>query len=214
VLPFLEVVRVRKPPASPQAPDTIAAAHPLARALIARLGSRTDLMVLDFAAGSGRNTRALRAAGLRVASVADSIAESATPLAGLTGRFAAALSTHGLLHGTPPIVSNNVGAIAQRLAPGGLLYATFASSRDARFGKGERIDAWTYAPIDGDERGVAHAYFDRAGLLGLLEPHFTIESLDERSVDDIVGAWAHRASPLRGAMHWFAIASAASVASR
>ncbi|HEY6325109.1 MAG TPA: methyltransferase domain-containing protein [Candidatus Cybelea sp.] len=182
------------------------AAHPLARALIARLGPGSDGPVLDFAAGSGRNTRALRAAGLRVVPVADSIAESAAPLAGITARFAAALSTHGLLHGTPSIIANRVASIARRLEPDGLLYATFGSSRDARFGEGKRIDDWTFAPEDGDERGVVHGYFDRERLTALLEPHFAAESLEERSVDDVVGAWAHRESPLRGAVHWFVIA--------
>ncbi|HVR45115.1 MAG TPA: hypothetical protein VMT95_00530 [Candidatus Binatia bacterium] len=198
---------MRKPPASPQAQDTIAAAHPLARALIAQLGSRTDGPVLDFAAGSGRNTRALRAAGLRVVSVADAVAESPTPLAGITARFAAALSSHGLLHGTPAAIAHKVGTIARRFEPGGLLYATFGSSRDARFGEGERVDAWTFAPIDGDERGVSHGYFDRERLTALLERCFAIESLEERAVDDVVGAWAHPESPLRGAVHWLAIAA-------
>jgi len=173
-----------------------------------RLGPRSDLPVLDFAAGSGRNTRALRDAGLRVVSVADSVAESVIPLAGITERFAAALSTHGLLHGTPAIASDTVASIAQHLEPHGLFYASFGSSRDARFGEGERIDAWTFAPAEGDERGVAHVYFDRDRLRALLEPHFAIESLEERSVDDVVGNWAHRTSPLRGALHWFVIASA------
>jgi hypothetical protein len=200
-------VAVCKPPASPQAQDTIAAAHPLARALIARVGARVDGPVLDFAAGSGRNTRALRAAGLRVVSVADGVAESAAALAGITDRFVAALSSHGLLHGTPSTVADKVTLIVGRLEPGGLLYATFGSSHDARFGQGERIDAGTFAPAEGDERGIAHAYFDRESLVALLEPWFAIESLEERAVDDVVGAWAHRELPLRGAVHWFAVAT-------
>ncbi|MBV8343880.1 MAG: hypothetical protein JO190_02675 [Candidatus Eremiobacteraeota bacterium] len=164
--------------------------------------------MLDFAAGRGRNTRALRDAGLRVVSVADGVAESATPLGGITDRFAAALSTHGLLHGTQSIVSDKVISIAQHLEPGGLLFATFASARDARFGKGERVGAWTFAPTEGDERGIAHAYFGRGRLRAMLAPHVTIESMEERCVDDVVGAWAHPESPLRGAVHWFVIASA------
>ncbi len=163
--------------------------------------------MLDFAAGSGRNARALRDAGLRVVSVADGVAESAMPLTGITARFAAALSSHGLLHGSPAKVAHKVAAIARRLEPGGLLYATFGSSRDERFGKGERIDAWTFAPAEGDERGVPHGYFDRQRLVSLLERCFTIESLEERDVDDVVGVWAHRESPPRGAVHWFAIAA-------
>jgi hypothetical protein len=162
---------------------------------------------LDFASGRGRNRRALREAGLRVVSVADGVSDSATPLAGITDRFAAAISSHGLLHGTPVSVGDKLTSIAERLEPGGLLYATFGSSRDARFGEGERVDAWTFAPTDGDERGVAHAYFDRNRLRMLLEPHFAIESLEERAVDDVVGTWAHPGSPLRGAIHWFVTAS-------
>lgn len=198
---------MRKPAASPQAQDTIAAAHPLARALIARLGPRSGAAVLDFAAGSGRNTRALRAGGLCVVSLADGVAESAAPLAGITERFGAVFSSHGLLHGTPAIIANKIASVARCLEPGGLLYATFGSTRDVRFGEGRRIDAWTFAPAEGDERGVAHGYFDRERLTALLEPWFAIESLEERAVDDVVGAWAHRDSPLRGAVHWFVIAA-------
>ncbi len=61
--------------------------------------------------------------------------------------------------------------------------------------------------LEGDERGVAHAYFDRERLTALLEPHFSVESLEERAVDDVVGYWAHRDAPLRGAVHWFVIAA-------
>ncbi len=162
---------------------------------------------MDFGAGHGRNTRALRDAGLRVVSVADAVADSAAQLTGITDRFAAALSTHALLHGTPSIVAEKTAVIAQSLEPGGLLYATFGSSRDARFGKGERIDHRTFAPLEGDEGGIAHAYFDREHLVALLEPLYIIESLEERDVDDVIGAWAHRDAPLRGAVHWFAIAA-------
>ncbi|HUA09530.1 MAG TPA: hypothetical protein VMA98_09670, partial [Candidatus Acidoferrales bacterium] len=61
--------------------------HPLALALIERLRERPGAEVLEVGAGSGRNTPALIAAGLRVGS------EPAR------GPYAAALSTHALLHG-------------------------------------------------------------------------------------------------------------------
>lgn len=138
--------------------------------------------------------------------VDDRTALSSAPLAAVTHSFAAAISTHGLLHGDPSTIVANVRSIAERLVRGGLLYATFGSTHDARFGTGERIDASTFAPVDGDERGVAHTYFDRDALRSLLEPHLEIESLDEHGVDAIAGQWAHEARPLAGAMHWFAIA--------
>jgi SAM-dependent methyltransferase len=202
---FLEVSRVRKPPASPQAQDTIAAPHPLAKRLIERVRAGC---VLDFACGKGRNSAALRRAGLCVVAIDDGAAESSAPLKAIDEIFVAALSTHGLLHGRVPHVAAKLRSIAERLAPNGLLYATFGSAGDARFGQGTRIDDWTYAPAEGDERGVAHAFFDRARLERLLEEHFTIETLEEHAVDEVAGSWAHQQTPLTGAIHWFAIARA------
>ena len=184
----------------------VSAPHPLAERLIERLQSAPDNRVLDFSAGSGRNTEALRRAGFAVVAIADNAAAFAAPLPGEPPSFNAILSTHGLLHGTPQAIAARVRALAQRLESGGLLYATFGSSRDARFGQGERIDDSTFSPDDGDERGVAHAYFDRHQLFALLDRDFDVELLREHSVDDVAGSWAHRERPLTGAVHWYAIA--------
>jgi hypothetical protein len=197
---------MRKTPASPETQNTFAAPHPLVERLIERLGGLPAARVLEFAAGRGRNTRAFCSAGLNVIAIDDATAASAQPLREIPGLFAAAISTHGLLHGRADDVRANLRAIADLLQAGGLLYATFVSTRDARFGTGERIDAFTFAPLDGDERGVAHAYFDRPNLAALLAQHFDIESLEERDVDAIAGRWAHSQRPLAGAVHWFAIA--------
>lgn len=180
--------------------------HPLAERLIKRLQSRPESRVLDFASGSGRNLEALRRAGFVVAAVSDEAAASDAPLGDSQERFAAVVSTHGLLHGTGLRVAARVKAIAERLEDGGLLYATFGSTSDARFGRGERIGDSTFAPTEGDERGVAHAYFRRGELRALLEPYFEVESLREQRVDEVAGAWAHRKRPLAGAVHWYAIA--------
>jgi hypothetical protein len=197
---------VRKPPASPEGPDTIVQPHPLADRLIERLRASGGVRVVDFACGAGRNTVALRRAGLIVVPIEDAAAESETPLAGVDEPFAAALSTHGFLHGMPAAIATRVHTIALSLERDGLLFATFGSSRDARFAQGTRIDAHTFAPIDGEERGVAHAFFERARLGPLLEREFIVESLEERAVDRVAGAWAHREGALRGAVHWFAVA--------
>ncbi|MFY9719021.1 MAG: hypothetical protein WAK16_05190 [Candidatus Cybelea sp.] len=193
-----------KPPASPQPAPTIAAPHPLTVRLIERLAP--PALVLDFASGSGRNTAALNQAGFTVVALDDRTAATPVPFAGITGRFAAALSTHGLLHGNVAAVAQRVTDIAALLEKNGLLYATFGSVRDARFGVGERLDEFTFAPSEGDERGVPHAFFDRERLAELLEQDYAIESLEEHAVDEVVGSWAHRQAPLAGAAHWFAIA--------
>jgi hypothetical protein len=181
-------------------------AHPLAVRLVEHLRGGPEIRVLEFASGAGRNTRALREAGLDVVTIDDPTARRAAPLAGVPGGFAAALSTHGLLHGTQAIVAENVSQIARRLAKNGMLCATFGSVHDARFGHGERIDASTFAPSEGDERGVPHAFFTRDQLVALLDPHFAIDSLEEHHADEFAGKWAHRERPLSGAVHWFAVA--------
>ncbi len=162
--------------------------------------------MLDFCSGSGRNAAALRAAGFDVVEISDAGADSAEALSRAIGTFAAVVSTHGLLHGTVAEITARISRIGDRLVPDGLLYATFGSVRDARFGTGRRIAAATFTPLDGDERGVAHSYFTRTELESLLRPLYDIEALDENGVDSVAGSWAHRRRALANAVHWFVIA--------
>jgi SAM-dependent methyltransferase len=196
------------PPSSPPDGGTLSFVrqpHPLALRLIARLqrhGSR-HARVVDFAAGSGRNGDALRDAGVEVVAIGDDVAADDSTLHLGDVSFDAVISTHGLLHGTADSIARRLERIAGWLVPGGLLFATFGSTRDARFGKGRCIGVSTYAPLDGDERGVAHTYFTRAQLEQLLASRYEIESLEERAVDAVAGRWAHKEAPLSKAVHWF-----------
>ena len=174
-------------------------------ALIERLHAGHAARVLDFGYGSGRNTASLKAAGFTVVAIDDAAAGAAEPLRAIPERFDAAISTHGLLHGTHDAIASRVRAIAERLRAGGLFYATLGSSRDKRFGQGLHLGDCTFAPVDGDEHGVPHTYYDRDRAMAMLVPYFHIESLDEAGVDEIAGSWAHSARPLHGAVHWFAI---------
>lgn len=172
-------------------------AHPLADALIARLEKHA--CVLDVGAGSGRNSAALQAAGFQVLSIPDAqIPAFEAPAESCD----AAIGTHAFLHGTPQDVAALAARTARSLKPGALFYATFASKRDARFGKGTNAGEDTFAPEAGEEAGVAHAYFDEAGVRRALEPHFEPESIEEVDVDAIVGRWAHVRQP-SGSVHWF-----------
>ncbi len=193
-------------PHSPLDRSTIRPPHPLARRLIERLRNRPGSRVVDFSAGSGRNGAALRAAGHDVFAVDDTSAGAADPLPAALGRFAAAICTHGLLHGTVATIAASLESIADRLDDGGLLYATFGSVRDARFGRGRRLGPATFAPFDGDERGVVHTYFTRAELESLLKSHYAIERIEECDVDAMAGSWAHAQRPLSKAVHWFVVA--------
>ncbi len=180
-------------------------AHPLAERLIDHLQHRPGSRILDFASGSGRNSAALRDAGFAVIAIDDEGAALPSALAASDGEFAAALSTHGLLHGTPESIAAALDSIAERLEKNGRLYATLGSVRDARFGQGERLGDWTFAPVEDPERGVPHTFYDRERLEALLSPGFLVESLDERGVDETAGSWAHAERPLRGAVHWFVV---------
>lgn len=171
--------------------------HPLAAALIERLRSQPAARVLEVGQGRGRNTAALLASNFSVQSIRDG-----AEVPDVESAFDAALSTHALLHGTPSTVEAGVRAIARALKPDAPLYATFASKRDGRFGQGTRVAEDAFTPNDGEERDVPHAYFDESGLRRILEERFVIESLDERSVDEVVGAWAHPQRP-HGSVHWF-----------
>ena len=172
-------------------------AHPLAISLIARLRTVPHARILEIGSGSGRNTEALEAAGFEVAAIADG-AQVPTH----DKHYDGALSTHALLHGTPATVAATLDSVARTLKRGAPLHATFASTRDARFGKGVRISNHVYATEDGDEANVPHVYFTNEELRSLLESRFTVESIQETAADEIIGQWAH-AKPLHGVMHWF-----------
>jgi hypothetical protein len=167
--------------------------HPLARELIERLRNRPGAAVLEIGSGSGRNTRAVEAAGLRVIDLdSEEIA-------------AGALSTHTFLHGTPESLAALLNAVAKRIESGAPFFVTFGSTSDARCGRGTRIEDNVYAPDAGDERGVPHAFFDETSLRRLLEKAWNIDSLREERVHDIAGKWAHEQMPLGYAFHWFAV---------
>jgi len=145
----------------------------------------------------GRNTEALRAAGLEINAIADG-----AQIPARDEQYDGALATHALLHGTPGTVAASLDAIANALKRGAPLHATFASTLDTRFGKGQRISKHVFAAESGDEAGVPHVYFTAEELRALLEANFDVESVQETAADDIVGTWAHR-EPLRGVVHWF-----------
>ena len=163
-------------------------AHPLTYDLLERLKTQPGASVREIGTGSGRNRDVLLAAGLRV---------NASP------PYDAALSTHALLHGRACDVARLLADVNASLKNEAPFFATFGSQRDARFGKGIRLDECSYAPESGDEAGVPHCYFEETALRELLAPFVTVESLEQITVDEIAGTWAHAAAPLRGAVHWF-----------
>jgi hypothetical protein len=179
-------------------------AHPLAERLIEYVREHPlDGPVIEVGTGSGRNTRALVEAGIPVASVPDSTAY--TQLPGSRETYGAALSTHAYLHGASPKLRAGLAELRRVLRPGAPVFITLGSFKDARYGLGVPLDERTFAPGEGDEAGVPHAYFDRDGVIEVLFG-FAIESLEEVEVDEIVGRWAHADDDVAGRVHWFVVA--------
>jgi SAM-dependent methyltransferase len=180
--------------------------HPLAERLIERYrDAGWEAPVLEVAAGVGRNTRAFAAAGVPVVATRDD--EPYTQLPGEHDAYAAAFSSHGYLHGATAKVRAGLAELRRVLRPGSPVYITLGSIHDERFGFGEALDEWTFAPGDGPEMGIPHGYFDRDTIVELLRG-FTIESLEEVDATGIVGEWAHEPdeepNPIR---HWFVVAT-------
>jgi hypothetical protein len=176
-------------------------AHPLAAHLV-DLARREPLdgPVIEVGTGSGRNTRALVEARIPNVTVPDSTPY--TQLPGTRDSYGAALSTHAYLHGTSAKLRAGIAELRRVLRPNAPIFITLGSFKDARYGLGIPFDERSFAPGEGDELGIPHAYFDRDGVIELLFG-FDIVSLEEVDVDDIVGRWAHDDDELPGRVHWF-----------
>ncbi|MBV8748576.1 MAG: hypothetical protein JO103_02555, partial [Candidatus Eremiobacteraeota bacterium] len=144
--------------------------------------------MIEVGTGSGRNTRALVDAGIPVVSVPDSTPY--TQLPGTRDNYGAGLSTHAYLHGTSAKLRAGIAELRRVLRPSAPAFLTLGSFKDARYGLGIPFDERTFAPGEGAELGIPHAYFDRDGVTELLLG-FTIASMEEVDVDDVVGRWAH-----------------------
>jgi hypothetical protein len=188
-----------EPSSSARGGAIFSGAHPLARRLADRLGhERGPIIVVGD--GSGRNSRALRSAGYAVSAVPDSVPYTQLPAP--AKHFAGALASHAYLHGTSPKIKSGIAELARVLRSGAPVFLTLGSIDDVRYGFGERLDAHSYAPGDGPETGIPHAFFDRDGALEVLRP-LTVISLETTNVDDIVGKWAHLDDEPPGKVHWF-----------
>jgi hypothetical protein len=182
-------------------PSSAHDAHPLAERLIALARERPLAgPVIEIGLGSGRNTRALVDAGIALVSVPDDVPY--TQLPGHRESYGAALSTHAYLHGISSKLRGGIAELRRVLMPGAPAFLTLGSIKDARYGLGVPLDDRTFAPGDGDEAGIPHAFFDRDGVLELLFG-FTIDALEEVDADATAGRWAHPGGEPSGRVHWF-----------
>jgi len=167
--------------------------------LIAAIAPGSRVLLIGI--GSGRHLATLAAAGLAVDALEAGAARAAAWPASFPSGFDAALATHALLHGRPVDIAETLAAVRARLRAGAPFHFTLGSRRDARYGRGTRLEEATWAPDDGDEAGVAHTYFDERGARALLAS-WDLIALEERDASATAGAWAH-ASGTGGFVHWF-----------
>lgn len=184
--------------------DVAEDSHPLAQRLAERLTALgIKGPILEVAHGSGRNTRALSRLGFDVVSIDDAVPY--TQLPARKGGYAAALSTHGYLHGNFAKLRAGIAELRRVLAPGAPVALVFGSVNDVRFGFGTQVDDVTFAAGEGPEAGVPHAFLDADAVREAMAG-FDIESAEEADVDGIAGRWAHADEDLDGRKHWFVLA--------
>jgi SAM-dependent methyltransferase len=174
--------------------------HPWVVESLAALGKRRR--VLDLGCGAGRHLRFLAAAGHDAWGV--DISPSALSLTRLDrGRpvaprlalaemtalpfadacFDAVVAIHVLYHGPRFEVERGVAEARRVLRPGGLLVATFLSTRTWKYGEGEALERDTFVQPRGPEAGVVHHYVNERGV-GSLLADFQLRDLElEEHVD-------------------------------
>ncbi len=138
------------------------AAHPLTQRLLELVRERPLAgPVIEVGTGSGRNTRALVEAGVPLVSVPDDVLY--TQLPGGRETYGAALSSHAYLHGTSAKLRAGFGELRRVLVPEAPIFVTLGSFRDARYGLGLPLDERSFAPGEGGEAGIPHAYSTATG---------------------------------------------------
>ena len=121
------------------------------------------------------------------------------------GAFAAAISTHGYCTERPRRSRREPDESPAALEPGGLLCADLRFGPRCALRQRPAASNRTFAPLDGDERGVAHTYFTRVQLEELSHPHYTIEACARKPASTTSPEHGRTASPARDAVHWFVV---------
>ncbi|RPJ58702.1 MAG: class I SAM-dependent methyltransferase [Acidobacteria bacterium] len=152
------------------------------------LKARSLRRVLDLGCGSGRHLVPLARAGFSVFGFDNSthgllfaredlakeqlktelqLGDFRNPLPYRDGSFDAVLSIQVIHHADTKTIERVVAEIGRILAPGGLLFLTVPKFRNQATSF-RQIEARTFVPEDGPEKGLPHHYFDEGELRELL----------------------------------------------
>lgn len=70
-----------------------------------------------------------------------------------------------------------INEISRVLVTGGLFLTTIASKNNHKFGKGPKVDDYTYITDSGTENGIPHAFFDEKDLIRIFSTSYNIKEL-------------------------------------
>jgi tellurite methyltransferase len=90
-----------------------------------------------------------------------------------------------------------LGEIYRALRPGGLFFVTFNSTRSDDWGRGTRVDHFTYVKVGGVEDGIPHYFVDRPELDRLISA-FDVLRLSHKE------EWDAESGDEKRAAHWIA----------
>lgn len=114
------------------------------------------------------------------------------------------LATHVLQHGTWATLRATIAELARVAQAGTVLGLVFASTADARYGKGRLVETQCFAALEGDEINVTHIYLTEAQIRAELTSDFVVDRIEHVDANAIAGSWAHR-NP-EGLRHFFVVA--------
>ena len=83
--------------------------------------------------------------------------------------FDAVVAYNVVYHAMRDEVESVLAGARRTLRPGGLLLITFKSTLDSEYGTGRELAPFTWAPLSGIEKGVAHYYVDEGEAKRLLK---------------------------------------------
>lgn len=123
-----------------------------------------------------------------------------TPWPYSPGSFEGVLAINTVHHTNYEGFLRIINEISRVLAPGGFFLATIASKNNHKFGKGPKIDDYTYLTDIGAENGIPHAFFDENDLIRIFDASYSIKEL--RLISGEIPE-ADRAMRKEGALdHW------------
>ncbi len=111
------------------------------------------------------------------------------------GQFDAVVAFNVVYHAHRAEVETVLAQINRVLSPRGLLFITLKSTLDSQCGHGEQLAPFTWAPISGIEKGIAHYYVDEAEARRLMQDFDLISMLHKQELPVSGKSERHRA-------HW------------